>query len=70
MAGFRTPFTDAASPRVSPSGPGVGEAEPNLPEGMPTRDGGLLAEKLRDPITPKKPSFVNPGESFKFGMKK
>lgn len=70
MAGFKSPFKDAVETRVPQSGRNVGAPEPNLPEGMPTRDGGMLPEKLRDPITPKKPSFVNPGESFKFGMKK
>lgn len=68
MKGFRTPFDDAAADHVPTKGSkGAYDTEPNLPEGLPGRTGGLLPEKHRDDIPAKVPGFVEVGRTFKIG---
>lgn len=65
---FKTPFGDAIATSVPTKGSGgTYDSEPNLPSGMPGRDGGMLPEKHREEISAKVPGFVEVGTSFKIG---
>lgn len=66
---FETPFKDTVGvDKVPTSGSAGSSSEPHLPEGMPGRSGGMLPEKVRDShISPKMPTWKNPGETFIYG---
>jgi len=57
MSTFKTPFKDAVGPAAVPTkgSGGTYDSEPNLPGGLPGRDGGLLPELHRDKIEGKPP---------------
>lgn len=68
MSAIKSPFSDAIASKVPMKGSkGVYDHEPHLPAGMPGRSGGVLPEKTRDDITPKVPSWQDPGSTFIWG---
>lgn len=62
---FKTPFKDAIEKVVPKSGPNDRGAR-QLPSGLPTRDGGLLPERLYDDIAPAPKDVKEPGTDFRW----
>lgn len=63
MGVIKTLFKDAVVKDIPRKGSGSYGPEPNLPDGLPGRSGGMLPEKIRDDIAPA-PAYAEPGKDM------